>query len=416
MAVLEGTTVTTGNTTQSASSKSESQRERVGDRVTIYKVAGSPNWYLNYSDGNAPFRRSLGTSSKKRAIALARKKDAELVLGIAEQPAKREIGIQEATDEYLKSLELRGRGPGTLDNYRRDLKQFAAFAKSVSVVRLASVTAELLERYQDRLQTTGLRGIVRQQKLGRRLVPNLPKTVRNKLKTLRQLLKWALRRKLLREDPGSGYQLPPEPKGKAYIWTPQEHTLIRKSAEQPWLDIFDFLAMTGLRSDELCWLLKDDVCLGSHPHLFVRAKKCPQTGMLWHPKHSRNRVVPLCPNAADIARRAYSTSPGPWLFWASGSRGPQVGHCKRDAVWRALRRTLQKAEVNRGTVHTFRHVFCSFAANHNVPPFQVMTILGHGSLEIVLRYYHLGQDELLHSLDGLPFGQMQCIDGDHDAI
>ncbi len=391
--------------TQNANHEKQCARERVGDRVSIFRVSGSPNWYINFSDGKRQRRYSLGTRNKKRALGLAKKKDAELVLGIAETPAKRDIGIDEAKNIYLKSLKLRGRDAGTLDGYARDLVQFTAFASSRTVLRLAHVTPELLEEYQELLATKGLRGIIRQPKLGRRLGPNAPKTVRNKLKTVRQLLRWAVRRKLLREDPGSGYQLPPEPKGKAHCWLPEEYKLIRENAEQPWLDLFNFLAMTGLRSDELCWLLKEDVCLEGRPHLLIRRKVCPQTGRVWQPKHGRERVVPLCPPAAEIARRAYATSPEPWLFWAP--RGPQRGHYQPDAVWRALRRTLQRAGISRGTVHTFRHWFCSFAANNNVAPFKVMAILGHGSLEIVLRYYHLGQDELLTSLDGLPYEQIQ---------
>jgi hypothetical protein len=56
-------------------------------------------------------------------------------------------------------------------------------------------------------------------------------------------------------------------------------------------------------------------------------------------------------------------------------------------------------------VHSFRDWFCSFAANHNVAPFKVMAILGHGSLEIVLRYCYLAPDELLQSLDGLQLAE-----------
>ncbi len=392
---------------QKAKSQKDNDRERVGDRVTISKTSGSPNWYINFSDGKQQFRRSLRTKSKKRALELAKKKDAQLVLGIAGKPGRREINIADASDQYLTSRELAGRGPGTLDNYKRDLTQFAAYAKSRDVVRLAEVDAQLLEAYHTQLKTKGMKGIIRQPKLGRRIGPNATKTIRNKLKTVRQLLKWAVRRRLLREDPGSGFQLPPEPEGKAYCWSPEEHTLIRKNAEQPWLDIFDFLSMTGLRSDEFCWLLKEDHCLEGRPHLLIRAKSCPQTGKMWHPKHRRERVVPLCLAAAEIARRVHAASPGPWLFWTPKSHGPQQGHYQPGVVWRALRRILQRAGIRRGTVHTFRHWFCSIAANNNVPPFQMMAILGHGSLEILLRYYHVGRDELLTSLDNLPFDQIQ---------
>jgi hypothetical protein len=52
----------------------DSQRQRVGDRVSIFKSPRSPNWYLDYSIDNHQFRRSLGTKSKKRALDLAKKR------------------------------------------------------------------------------------------------------------------------------------------------------------------------------------------------------------------------------------------------------------------------------------------------------------------------------------------------------
>src|SRR4051794_5012235 len=76
-------------------------REAVGDRVTIYKTSTSPNWYIDYSIDGRQHRRSLKTASRKRARELAVKKDAELVLGLAETPAKRAATIDEARRKLL---------------------------------------------------------------------------------------------------------------------------------------------------------------------------------------------------------------------------------------------------------------------------------------------------------------------------
>ena len=398
----------TGSTAKRVLRKPAVERERVGDRVTISRnLQKSPNWYISYSESKKLIRYSLETRSKKRARELAKKKDAELVLGVVQIIGRRPVSIPEVAEKYVRSLKLRRVSPGTLESYRRDLDQFAAYARWKKVVRLDQVSAELLEDYQERLQTFGMEGIARQKKRGRRLIPNGPKTVRNKLKTVRQLLKWAIKRKLLREDPGSGYQLPPEPEEKAYCWSPSELLSIRANADEPWPERFDFFEMTGLRSSEFGWLLKEDVYFGEHPYLMIRAKTCPQTGIKWRPKHGRHRIVPLCPLAAAIAKRAYDSSPGPWLFWSATTRSKQVGHLTSTVILAALRKARHKAGVGRGTVHTFRHVFCSFAANNGVPALKVMAILGHGSLDIVLSYYHVTQDELLGTLDGLPFESLQ---------
>ena len=64
------------------------------------------------------------------------------------------------------------------------------------------------------------------------------------------------------------------------------------------------------------------------------------------------------------------------------------------------------AGISHRTVHTLRHVFCSFLANQNVSPFQVMKIMGHQSLNIVLTYYHVNEQDLLGAVKNLPFDQM----------
>jgi site-specific recombinase XerD len=388
------------------SAYSACQRERVGDRVSIFRIAESPNWYMNFNLDGKQFRRSLKTRSHKQAVLLAKKKNAELTLDLADPHSKPAVKIGDANNLYLRSLELRDVSAGAISNYRRDLRQFAAYAQSRGIMRLDRVDEELLEDFQLRLKTQGMNGIVPQRKKGRRLGKNKPKTLRNKLKSVRQLIKWAIRRRLLRTDPAGGYRLPPEPTGKAFCWSPEEHQTLRSCAEQPWLDIFDFLALTGLRSDELCWLLKDDICLDGRPYVSVRSKLCPQTGQPWKPKHGRERIVPLCPQAERIARDALKSSRGLWLFWSLYASGKQPGHFRRDAIWRALQKVKQKAGIARGTVHTFRHLFCSFMANNQVPPFKVMTIMGHGSMDIVLMYYHVNDQELLRSLEGVAFNQM----------
>jgi site-specific recombinase XerD len=385
----------------------DSSRQRVGDRVSIFRLLGSPNWYINYNLDGHQFRKSLRTKSKKRAIELAKQKDAQLVLGVARPPTRQSKSIAEMSARYIKSLELRGRDARTLQVYNRDLEQFAAYAQSRGLIRLQDVDEQLLEDFQERLKTTGMRGIAKQAKRGRRIgSQNSPKTVRNKLKTVRQLIRWAVRRRLLREDPAAGYQLPPEPRHDAFCWSKEEFKRLCDHADPPWLDILQFLATTGLRSDELCWLTIADVNLSERPFVKIRRKACPQTGVCWRPKHGRERIVPLCAPASGICRKVLAESPGPWLFWSENARGKQRGHYRPAVIWRALQKIKAKASIKHGTVHSMRHLFCAFAANSGLSPFKAMAILGHGSLEILLRYYHLPESELLTSLEDVPFDDL----------
>src|SRR5437899_1197164 len=73
------------------------ERIPVGDRVTIFRTPASPRWYAQFSLEGRQYRHSLKTTSKKRALELAKKKDAQLVLGQAEprpRPRSRSLRLR----------------------------------------------------------------------------------------------------------------------------------------------------------------------------------------------------------------------------------------------------------------------------------------------------------------------------------
>ena len=65
------------------------EREVIGSRVTIFKTANSPFWYMQYNYQGRQYRPSLKTRSKKEARKIALAKDAELVLGKVTLPTTR---------------------------------------------------------------------------------------------------------------------------------------------------------------------------------------------------------------------------------------------------------------------------------------------------------------------------------------
>ncbi len=60
----------------------------------------------------------------------------------------------------------------------------------------------------------------------------------------------------------------------------------------------------------------------------------------------------------------------------------------------------------RSRIHMLRHAFTSYMANNGVPAFIVAKMLGHGSLAIVMTYYHASDAELCDSVKALDLGGM----------
>ena len=101
--------------------------------------------------------------------------------------------------------------------------------------------------------------------------------------------------------------------------------------------------------------------------------------------------------------RCWRATDSRWLFAAPPAAGVVDDRLRASRLWAQLKQAKKAAEVKRGTLHSFRHFFVSTMANANVSPFKVMKIVGHSSLDIILTYYHVSEDELLGAVDGVDF-------------
>ena len=113
--------------------------------------------------------------------------------------------------------------------------------------------------------------------------------------------------------------------------------------------------------------------------------------------------MPLPAPALAVAQKMLVASTSRWLFEASPAPGVVDKRLRASRLWAQLKRAKKTAGVLRGTLHSFRHFFVSTMANANVSPFKVMKIVGHSSLDIILTYYHVSEEELLGAVDGVDF-------------
>jgi site-specific recombinase XerD len=385
------------------------ERLPAGDRTYLFRdVAKSRFWQVEYCDAGRQIRRSTKQSSVKEARKVAAHIEAKLTLGQNPRAESKPASINDTIVKYIASRRDRGRSERTIVLYQRDLGQFAAYAATRNAYRIDQCDTDLLEAFQRQLVSGGYRGPGKRKKHAGPVKPCRKRTVRSKLKTVRQLIKFALKRQIIMHDPAPGYELPPTVKQETFCWSFVQVEHLLTHAKTPADDIFNFLRMSGLRSEEFCYLLLTDFDQ-QHREVHVRAKTCPQSGRQWRPKHGNERVVALCPAAFELAKKASDASPGPWLFHASDTRGSQPGRWRVQRIWRMLKEVMKQAGIEKGTVHTFRHVFCSFLANHcpGVTPFQVMKLMGHSSMDIVLTYYHIRREDLRSAVSQIDFKQPQ---------
>ena len=380
--------------------------------VKIFKTTASPRWYCQYnSPGEGQKKVSLRTKSKKEAQSRARKIARDLEAGVVRRRSNRAVSIAEAADQHLKYLQQdRGKiGPKTAKLYRRHFDELIHWGKGRGIHALAHLTPQVLSKYERTLRDTGV-ALSGPSRRGSRVKPNSVKTLRDKLKAIRGLIRWAVKQELIERDPSANYELPPKSDrdgSKIEVFTPEELTLILGDPDPLPRQIWHVYVGTGMRADELCWLLKDD--LDTEPwRLWIKPKTCPQTGEPWRPKHNRSRVIPIVdPLLQQILEDALYRQPGPWLFHAPGTRGKQVGRWQKIRLLRYLHTRLETLGIDHGTLHTFRHTFATFLANQpTVPLPHVQQVLGHADIATTMGYVHPSRRDIQTSLKAV----------DHTAI
>lgn len=386
----------------------ETIEEELG--VVIFRTADSPNWYVQFNEpGRGQRRRSLRTASRKEAKSRANRIARDLEAGAGVPRSNRAATIEAAAAGYLKYLATRDRRPKTIALNKRVFDQLAAWGRSRGITALSHLTTRTLEQFETALRDGGV-PLPPDERAPRRRGsrPHKPKTIRNKMTSIKSLIKWAVQRELVAEDPARAYGLPPGGEGRIVIFSGEELELILADPDPALAEIWRFFALTGLRADELCWLTTDDLREGPlGPELLIRCKDCPQTGQAWQPKHGRERTVPLVAAAAEVARRALGASPGPWLFTAPDTQRAQVGQWTKNRLWNALKRRLAAAGIGHGTLHTFRHTFATFLANSpEVPLVHVQKVLGHAGIETTMGYVHASPADVAGSLGRVDFGRL----------
>ncbi len=357
-----------------------SERFRVGDRVTCYRRGRW--WWAEFYAAGRQRRESLKTKSKKEARSRAIQLEAELATG-DHRPRPQRTTIEALFESHLEHLQTEDRTPATLKRYRPELERWRRFFESHAVKHVDDITLSLVEQYRSR-----------------RKPQVAPATLYHETILIKQLVNFALNRDILRRDPLKDLSVTrPRPTPQPCFTLDQVNAILAEAGR--YADLFMLLAFTGLRIGESRWLTWADVELNAdQAGGFVHV--CEKVGE-WRPKDIDNRKIPLHPRVARMlavrpreARFVFTAAPSP--KYPRGDRQVSDRHALAK-----LKSVLKRVGIASGSLHTFRHFFISFCANNGIEPFKVMQWVGHSDLQIILRYYSLGDDESLRSMGLMPF-------------
>lgn len=215
------------------------------------------------------------------------------------------------------------------------------------------------------------------------------------LLVLKQVIRTALRRRLIREDPTVGIRKLQEPRTEIDPLDPQEVEALLSACPRWWRPYFTVAFWTGARPNELAALKWGDV---DWTRATFRIRAGRYRGVESTPKTIGGiRNVDMLPPVVEAmkAQRAQQAGarlkrglgapePGSDYIFTGSQNGLLKPNFLRDHVWYP---TLKKAELRRRTMYQTRHTFASNALTAGEAPSWVAQMLGHTTPEMLFTVY-----------------------------
>ena len=381
-------------------------------KVKAIRRSNSPVWYIQYNlPGVGQQKRSLKTTSKKQARINGSKIACKIAAGDYAGNTDRNVTVGTMIRARIDRLRQLGRSELTVQIYERFYGQLVAFLPRGEDTPMAALVPATLEAFEDKLRSDGIALPRKPRTRGRRVPhPLQPKTLRDAMKAVRGLIRFALRRGSIHKDPSAGYDLPPGESKDIVNFTSTELAGLLSDPEPELADIWKFLTHTCLRVGEFTWLTVCDVVLdnnGRPKAVHIRRKTCPFTGKTWRPKHGVERIVPLTAEAADIVAAAIESSSGTWLFEFKDAQSNQRGKWGYSALRTRLKKRLKDIGAKHRSLHTFRHTGATHLANDvHMPLPQLQRFLGHSDIKTTMRYLHPSADDVAQSIAAVDYSTL----------
>lgn len=361
------------------------ERIRVGENVTIYPRGTKQIWCADFWRNDQHCRQSLKTRNKKVALQRATKLSVDVAEGVFAKPPSQVTAAKAAAD-YIAFLKTKDRAQRTLGKYQANLDTFVTFLATLRVTALGQVSEVHFDKFR----------AARLQRLH-------PKTVYGESVVVKQMMKWAKKRKLIRENPLAEYELEKPEHHEGACPTLEQVNLLLAACDGVRQDLFSLLAFLGIRSGELCRLKPEDIDLtGNWVH--VRSRPGAAT------KNRKSRKIPIPARLLPVLQRARRT--GPWLFTEPASNRYPNGdhHLNAKRLNENFQKVAKKLEMSVGrkkrgfVLHSLRHFFETACVNAGIPQRAVDNWMGHapdrsmGSI-----YYTLNDDESQGFMKRVPF-------------
>jgi len=355
---------------------------------------------LRASDGRLVSRSTKQTDRKAAlAVALEFERAERKAATLTEAQARKvlnDIMERAGVGETLRCQPIRSffngwleskaqqRSPGTLNRYRKSVREFLKFIGQRADRPLNTLTSRMVENFVSFRLNLGLS----------------PSTVAIDGKVIRTVLNKARRQGLIDVNPAEAVELPAcEPVHRG-VFTPTEIKLLLDAAEGEWKTLILAAYYTGARLSDCCRMRWADVDLAAG---------------LWHytaGKTKRTVTVPLHRNLLQhLENLAGVDRPATYVMPNMASKGPGGRHGLSEGFKSIMHKAgvdCQRVEgkgvrtLSKRSFHALRHSFVSGLAAQGVSPELRMALAGHTTEAVHREYTHHELQTLRAAVEKLP--------------
>ena len=341
------------------------------------KRKGQFVYCLRWFDGNKRRCLSLGHTDKRRAEKQRLEKEIELR---GNKPELTDLRLSELLEVYLehnKRIES-----STVEMARRNFKNLMNYTGNI---KAGSLEYRHCESYQAACLNSGLS----------------PTTVNIRIATVKPVFRWAVKRRMLYEDPWQYVKQLKVPKKLIRILENDEFQRILENAPSLMWRARLLLAKTaGLRRGEVLNLTVKDVDF-NHGVVCVQPKKETEFTWRWQVKDKDVREVPLIEELAKLLVQLQVELPEgqPYLLIPPQryqrlielkERGKLLDWVRRDPdnnFSRSIGSLFHKSEVRDATFHDLRRTCITEWLENGLHPHEVMRLAGHSNISTTMKYY-----------------------------
>ncbi len=348
------------------------------ERKSKKGIAYSIRWI---SDDGCTRTESVGTD-KKFAEAKCKEKEYELNNGLLRQPKR--IRLSDFASKHLEVTDGQV-SPAYLRDQRETLVQFQS---SVGDGWLTKITSRKVEVW-----------------FSSRLKEVSTATANKSLRTLKAVFNKAKKRGYLEGNPFVGLKPVRELEKELRVLSTEEIGKILGACPDKRWRAFVYLALTtGARSGELCALTWDDIDFDAEV-VTIRNKDDHPT------KSRRNRQVGLLSSAAEMLKELPRVSGDSHVF-QSKIGGHMGNNLRRDFL-----PILERAGVERCTIHDLRRTFLSHLAMSGTSGAIAQKLAGHASIHTTMKHYtRVFPAATREAQEGLPYAKIVSKSSHEDNL